>query len=170
MTATRVITIVDSDDNIITRKSINEVNYKTDIYRVSALWVTNKKGEVLLAQRSMKHHQPGLWGPAAAGTVEDETYEQNMIKEIEEELGIAYLAITPSRKIFKQAGGRHYFCQWFTAEIASEMIDELVPEEGEVETFAWIAAADLVKDVATHPESYLPGFDETVALFCGNQS
>ncbi len=133
MTATRVITIVDSDDNVIARKSINEVNYETDIYRVSALWVTNKKGEVLLAQCSLKHdHQPGLWGPAAAGTVEDETYEQNMVKEIEEELGIAHLSIAPIHKIFQHAGGRRYFCQWFTAEIAPEMIDELVPEEGEV--------------------------------------
>lgn len=171
MTATRIITIVDENDNVIARKPVGEVNYETDIYRVSALWITNRHNEVLLMQRSFKHeHQPGLWGPAAAGTVEDETYEQNIIKEAAEELGLIDINISLSYKILKQAGGRRYFCQWFTAEIAPEMIAKLVPEEGEVETFAWIAAADLVKDVMIRPENYLPGFDETAALFCGNQS
>ena len=63
------------------------------IYRVSSLWITNSKGEVLLARRAFnKKHDPGKWGPAVSGTVEEgETYESNIIKETEEELGIKSL-------------------------------------------------------------------------------
>ena len=80
MSEARIITIVDGDDTVLAYKREHELDYARDNYRVSALWVTNTMGEVLLAQRSLKDdHQPGLWGPAAAGTVEKETYEENMI-------------------------------------------------------------------------------------------
>ena len=80
MSEARIITIVDGDDTVLAYKREHEIDYARDNYRVSALWVTNTMGEVLLAQRSLKDdHQPGLWGPAAAGTVEKETYEENMI-------------------------------------------------------------------------------------------
>jgi len=35
------IQIVDDKDQLIGVKERNEVDYKTDIYRVSALWLTN---------------------------------------------------------------------------------------------------------------------------------
>lgn len=70
------IIVVDKDDKIITYKKRGTLLSK-DIYRVSALWITNKKGEVLLAKRAMdKKLYPGCWGPAVAGTVEKgETYK-----------------------------------------------------------------------------------------------
>lgn len=84
-----LIPIVDEEDNIIDYKERKKLDLK-DIYRVSALWIENSKGEILLAQRSFnKKHHPGLWGPAVAGTVEKgESYEENISHEIEEELGI----------------------------------------------------------------------------------
>ncbi len=45
------IIVVDENDNVIGSKSRDEIDYSKDIYRVSCLWVTNPKGEVLLAQR-----------------------------------------------------------------------------------------------------------------------
>ena len=81
------IPIVNEEDEII--KIIDSTErMKGDIGRVSALWITNEKGEILLAQRSFtKKRDPGVWDPAVAGTVEEgETYEQNIIKEAEEEL------------------------------------------------------------------------------------
>jgi isopentenyldiphosphate isomerase len=52
-----------------------------DIYRVTALWITNSKDEILLAKRALtKSNDPGKWGPAVAGTVDEgETYEENSI-------------------------------------------------------------------------------------------
>ncbi len=83
------IPIVNEQDEIIGYKDRKDRNL-VDITRVSALWITNEDGEILLAQRGLnKTHSPGLWGPAVAGTVEEgETYESNIIKEAEEEIGL----------------------------------------------------------------------------------
>jgi isopentenyldiphosphate isomerase len=56
-----LIPIVDSDDNII--EYVERSQRKADQrYRVSALWITNSHGEILLAQRHRnKKHYPLLW-------------------------------------------------------------------------------------------------------------
>ena len=91
---TEKIIIVDEDDNIIGSKERNSI-VSGDIYRVSALLIENSKGEILLAQRALtKKHDPGKWGPPVAGTVEEgETYESNIVKEAEEELGLKNIQI-----------------------------------------------------------------------------
>ena len=83
------IIIVDKNDKIIGYKIRGTLD-KNGIYRVSALWITNSLGEILLARRSRKKDKhPLKWGPAVAGTVEEgETYEQNIVKEAWEELGL----------------------------------------------------------------------------------
>ena len=45
------VIIVDEKDNIISYKERKSISQK-DIYRVSALWIMNSKGDSLLAQRS----------------------------------------------------------------------------------------------------------------------
>ena len=45
------IVIVNENDEIIGSKERGTLN-QSDIYRVSALWIQNSKGEILLAQRS----------------------------------------------------------------------------------------------------------------------
>jgi predicted kinase len=81
--------IVNDQDQIIGHKEPGTL-LKEDIYRVSSLWVTNSKGDILLAQRKFTQKlDPGKWGPAVAGTVDEgETYESNIIKEAEEEIGL----------------------------------------------------------------------------------
>ena len=83
--------IVNENDEIIDYKPRNEIDYKKDYYRIGCLWLTNSKGEVLLAQRLLtKDKDPGMWGPSAAGTLEKgESYESNIYKEAEEELGLS---------------------------------------------------------------------------------
>lgn len=167
MTQTRLVTIVDREDAVLAYKKESEVDYSTEIYRVSALWVKNVRGEVLLAQRSLQHgHMPGLWGPAVAGTVEDETYEENIRSEMAEELGLEGVEFEIGPKVYREVNNRRYFCQWYEATLEPEIVTKLAFEEDEVEGVAWINEAELAKDVHVHPEKYLPGFDETVALFC----
>src|SRR3989338_4963070 len=86
------IPIVDENDEIIEYKDEKD-RKPEDICRVAGLWVTAPNGDILLAQRAfVKKRSPGVWGPAVAGTVEEgETYEQNIIKEAEEEIGLKNL-------------------------------------------------------------------------------
>ena len=69
------IPIVNEQDEIIGHKEKKDRNPK-DIMRITALWLTDLEGNMLLAQRSFnKKHDPGLWASAVAGTVEEgETY------------------------------------------------------------------------------------------------
>ena len=84
------VIVVDKNNNIIGSKYRDELQ-SNDIIRVVGVWIENEKGEVLIAQRSFnKKHDPGKWGPAVAGTLEEgESYALNILKEVKEEIGIS---------------------------------------------------------------------------------
>lgn len=159
------IQIVNDKDEIIGYKKRDEVDFKNDIYRVAALWLSNSNGEVLIAQRKLtKDKDPGKWGPAVAGTVDEgETYDQNIVKEIEEEVGVKGLDIVkgPHVRITKP---RNYFCQWFTAKL-DKSSNEFIVQEDEVEKVEWIDFESLVKEVESDPEKYIPSMPGIIELF-----
>src|SRR3989338_10763955 len=103
------IPIVNEQDEIIGYKDRKDRN-KVDIARITGLWLWNEKGEALLAQRSFnKKMHPGMWGPAVAGTVEEgETYESNIIKESEEEIGLLGFRPILGTKIRRHGSHEHF--------------------------------------------------------------
>jgi isopentenyldiphosphate isomerase len=165
MNGVKRIQIVDDKDEIIGFKERNAIDYKKDIYRVSAIWITNSKGEVLIAQRKFdKDKDPGKWGPAAAGTLDEgETYEDNIYKEAEEELGIKNMKFSIGLKE-RVRSPRNFFCQWFTLEMDWEL-NQFMPQKEEVERILWIDKSELVRDVKENPEKYIPYMPDTVKLF-----
>jgi len=96
------IFIVNEQDEVIGYKERNLIT-RDDIYRVAGLWITNSRGDILLARRAFsKTHDPGKWGPAVSGTIAaNETYEENIIKEAEEELGLTGLNLIPGSKYLR---------------------------------------------------------------------
>jgi len=157
--------IVSSDDELIGVKSKTGIDYLRDIYRITALWLTNSKEEILIAQRSKNHkHGPSLWGPATAGTVEEgETYETNIEKEVEEEIGVTGIELVKGPKQ-RVSGPRNFFCQWFTA-VLDKPEDSFVLQVDEVDAVQWITRADLVKDVHAHPDKYVIEMSDILNLF-----
>ncbi len=157
------IPIVNEQDEIIGYKDRKDRDPK-EITRVAALWVTDKDGNILLAQRSFsKKNDPGLWGPAAAGSVEEgETYESNIIKEAEEEIGLKDIKPKIGPKI-RRSTSHEYFGQWFTV-----VVDHNYPftkQDEEVELVKWFSKDDLKKLVEEKPEMFLSGFDRYFELF-----
>lgn len=149
------IPIVDENDVEIGFKDRSEIE-PDDIYRVSALWLTNSKGEILLAQRSLtKKNGPGKWGPAVAGTVDEgETYEINILKEAEEEIGLVLTSqeIRPGPKV-KVQGNHLHFCQWYYAK-SDKKIDEFVLQEDEVMSARWVSLEELKRLTTEDPEMF----------------
>lgn len=148
---------VDENDNPIGLKHWSEMKYE-DIYRVSALWLTDvETQDVLLAQRKWtKKNDPGKWGTAVAGTVEvDETYKSNIVKEIEEEIGLTGLKLALGPRTYTDDGSHRFFCQWFLASIDKTAADIRVQEE-EVEGVKWVTISWLLADLRQNPESYTP--------------
>lgn len=161
-------TLVNRDDAVVEQKERGTLA-PGDIYRVSALWVINSYGQVLLAQRLLtKKQDPGRWGPAVAGTIEDgETYEENIRKEAREELGIDGVAFKMGPKIFVEDNGfgQGYFAQTFVA-VLDWPTEKFTPQASEVAGVQWFDAATLPEAVRNEPEAFVAGFTNTCLTLC----
>jgi len=158
------IIVVDEDDNVLGSKERELVDKENLRYRVSALWIKNSKNEILLARRAFtKTHDPGKWGPAAAGTVEEgETYESNIIKEAEEELGLKEIKIKKAQKT-KRDGKHRYFVQRFTS-VVDIPISKFKFQKEEVAEVKWFSKEDIELQLKTHPEQFLDSIKEQIKL------
>ena len=158
------IVIVDENDNVIGYKN-RDVMKQADIYRVSALWVTNSKGDSLLARRALsKSHDPGKWGPAVAGTVEEgEGYELNIHKEAKEEIGLKSIApqIGPKERISQEY---NYFVQWYFVKIDNPN-KEFVLNKDEVEEIKWFSKEELKREIQVNPDKFLTGAKRWIEMF-----
>jgi isopentenyldiphosphate isomerase len=138
------VIIVNESDEIIWYKDRWTI-LKEDIYRVSALLIKNSKWEFLLAQRKLtKKNNPWWWSFSVAGTVEkSETYDSNISKEIEEEIGIFDLKYS---KLFKKRiiGKHNYYCQFYFAILDVEL-DYFTIQEEEVENIRWFSLDEIKK-------------------------
>jgi isopentenyldiphosphate isomerase len=152
------INIVDENNNIIGIKYRDEIDYKTDRYQCTGLWLTNSKGEILLAQRKLtKEKDPGMWSCAVAGTVEEgETFETNIYKEAEEEIGLRGIPFKFG-PLQKNEVPRKNFAQWFLAEVDLP-VESFTLQADEVEQIAWVNPETLMEDVRSHPDKYVSSF------------
>lgn len=148
------IIVVDENNNIIGSKERNDIQSE-DIYRVSGLWVTNSKGDILLAQRKFtKRNDPGKWGPAVAGTVEEgESYEENIIKEAYEELGLKDIK-PEAGQVRRNYGIHNYFSQRFYLTSDKEINDFKIAED-EVKQIKWFERHELQKLIKEKPEMFI---------------
>ena len=150
-----LFTVVDEHDDPIGAKKKKYIT-SDELYRVSVLWITNNARQSLLAQRAFtKSHDPGVWGPAVAGTVEQgETYETNIIKEAEEEIGVKN---TPFQFGFKtRIHGRHnYFVNYFFTTL-DWPISAFRPRPGEVEQVKWFTNEEIINILRYSPTQLTP--------------
>ena len=154
------IPIVNEQDEIIGYKERNDLDTK-DIIRVTGLWVTSSEGDILLARRALiKKYHAGVWGPAVSDTVEEgETYESNIIKEMEEEIGLS--GVMPQISFKKRMStGHEYFGQWFTVVVSRDY--KFKKQDEEVEELRWFSKDEIHKLVEEKPEIFVPDFKEAV--------
>lgn len=159
------VPIVDREDQIIGYKDRSDIDFSSDIFRTASLWITNSKGDVLLAQRKLdKKVDPGKWAEAVGGTVEgSDTYESTVIREAEEELGLRNLSIELGPKQFITTPCC-YFVQWYKVVLDFDISDfKIQPEE--VEQIAWLSHAQLDKELQTLPHKYIDAMRSFVDLF-----
>jgi len=152
--------IVDESDTPIGFKERSEIT-STDIYRATALWLTNSNNEVLLARRAYtKEKDPGVWGPAVGGTVDEgEEYDDNIVKEIKEEIGLDIPITNLQRGPKTESKNRlnqKYFIQWYTYTIDLPAEDFII-EPKEVEEVKWFPISRLLDTIASNPEEFTLG-------------
>ena len=149
--------IVDEQDNILYYKDASERDPSKEIARTSALWLFDEEGEVLIAKRSKnKRFHPNVWNLSISGTNEEgETYESNIIKEANEELGITLEGLVVGKKELLSKE-RVFFVQYFFTKIAKETIFTL--QESEVDEVRWISLDELKKWFSEKPEEFSSHF------------
>lgn len=147
------LVIVDENDKEIGSKNREEL-LPTDIYRVARLLIVNSERQLLMAQRALsKKKDPGLWGLAVEGTVEEgETYESNIRKEAQEEIGIELDEIALGPKL-RMTGKYNHQCQFFIYH-ADLVTEDLLLQEDELETVQWFDLPTLKQEVASNPEKF----------------
>jgi isopentenyldiphosphate isomerase len=121
-----------------------------------------------MAQRAFtKTKSPGAWGPAVAGTVEEgEDYDSNIVKEIQEELGISISLerLTKVVKIHVKGETNDYFAQWYTT-VLDVNVEDLVLQKEEVEQVAWFHPEELILKIQEHPEEFTPTSPSWTGMF-----
>ncbi|MEI6228714.1 MAG: NUDIX hydrolase [Candidatus Saccharibacteria bacterium] len=157
--------IVDRDDNVICYKERADIDYDKDIFRAASLWITKSNGDVLLTQRKFtKKVDAGKWGEAVGGTVEGhDSYEDTIIREAAEELGLNDIKIQIGPKQFLQTETYSVFVQWYTTCIDKD-VSELEIQEEEVEEALWMPVAEFKNDLTNNPKKYASDFIECVKL------
>jgi len=161
MADTARIIIVDENDNVIAHKERGTVAV-SDIYRVSSLWITNTRGDVLLAQRTFaKGNNPGKWAAAVNGTVDEgETYDSNIIKEMEEEIGLTGIVPTKGKKM-RISNQHNFFVQRYTLCI-DRPAESFTIQEDEVERVRWFTRAELDTLLRHDPTIFVPDFESAL--------
>jgi len=166
------IPIVDEEDNLIEYKEKKDL-LPTDINRDAGLWVVNEFNEILLAQRSLnKKRQPGMWTVAVAGTIEDgETYESNIIKEAEEEIGLKNIKPKFLYKTLKDEKGARRMRVIFEVKIPKDTPLKLEPMEVmDVKWFKQSEIENLIKEKSEmFPESFYTLYHKYITDYA-NQS
>ena len=82
--------VVDAADQVTGQAPRAEVHARGLLHRAVHVLVRNKRGDVLLQQRSLlKDVHPGLWGSSVSGHLDaGEDYSAAVIRELDEEMGI----------------------------------------------------------------------------------
>jgi isopentenyldiphosphate isomerase len=147
--------IVDKNDTVLYFKDREDIAHD-EIWRMVLVWLENSDGQVLMTRRAMtKKVFPGMWEPAAAGSVlPDESYEQAAIRELKEETGLASIAlnyVATTHLHIPEHGQR--MIGWYKGATDTP-IKELVLEEGEVMAAKYFDKTELFDAYDAAPQNY----------------
>ncbi len=148
--------IVDKNDVVIGLKERDALE-PGDIYRVAALWLRDSNGNILMAQRAFtKKIDPGVWGPAVAGTVEEgEEYDGNIVKEMTEEIRLRVTMddLKKGPKLYIKGRKNDYFLQWYFYTIGKPAENFMIQKD-EVVQVKWFSPAELKQVIHARPHEF----------------
>lgn len=126
--------------------------------RSTNVYVMNSQGQILCHQRSLtKERMPGFWCTHLGGHVSsEESYESNALKELAEEAGIAVHEdqLIPWRTT-RLDKARLWVREYVV--LVDKPVQELIPQPGEVERFAWLSPDDILRAAKDDAENWCAG-------------
>lgn len=148
------ITAVNDKDEIVGYYQLPDVIAQGFNRRISAVFIFNEVGRVLIQRRSALVLSPNLLDFSAAGHVDEgDTYLTAAKREVNEELGLGDVEVqllTPPFRIMDM------FTSVYKAVIATNTPVILNPEE--VTSFYWVTVEELETMVERHPSQFSEPF------------
>ena len=149
--------VVDADNQITGQLTRGEVHARKLFHRAVHVFVFNKRGDLLLQQRSMfKDAHPGVWDSSVSGHLNvGETYQAAALRELDEEMGI-HPETTPeeiARITPCEPTGWEHVRLYLTRHSGAVHFPA-----AEVEAAAWFPVAEIEAWTAARPEDFASGF------------
>jgi isopentenyldiphosphate isomerase len=152
---------VDENDKRIGVRSRTDFHTGKYIHRSVYLLLFNTNGEILLQQRaSDKEWYPDLFTFAVGGTVEDESYEDCIKREMKEEIGVSIDA----RRLFKYPFFDTYDKAWRCVFVGTTD-NKITPDAREIQRTIWISVPDLKKEIVSNPTVFTKPFIEGIGIY-----
>ena len=128
------ITVVNEADEVVGYMDLMVAIKEGYIRRVACVLLFNDSGDILIQRRAAHVLSPNLLDYSAAGHVEEgDSYEMAARRELEEELRVIGLPLTPVVPPFKT---KDFFSAVFTAIVPDSLV--IVPDEAEVAEIFWM--------------------------------
>lgn len=159
--ADRVILVDGNDLETGTMDKIEAHRGDAKRHRATSVFLLNKKGEVLIQQRSVKKIVGALqWANTCCGNVRPgESYEQCAYRRLKEELGIVDVVIQPVHKFEYHVKCNEEFSEWEIDQVFVGIYDGKVkPNPDEVQTMTWKSFAEIQKEIDRKETQYAPWF------------
>jgi 16S rRNA (adenine1518-N6/adenine1519-N6)-dimethyltransferase len=163
-----IFDIVDADDQVTGQATRREVHTQGLMHRAVHVFVFNKRGDLLLQQRShLKDVHPGVWDSSVAGHLDaGENYATAAIRELEEEMSItATEAPEEIARITacKDTGWEHVRVYRTTHHGSIRF------PAAEVESALWFPLSVIEAWLARAPNDFAPGFQRCWKEFHAHQ-
>jgi isopentenyl-diphosphate delta-isomerase len=159
MTDTELLHVMDEQGNTLRTVTREEAERDNHLTPNAIIFIFTPKGEVWVQKRAKtKKHYPGVWDISACGGIlHGEKPEESALREMEEEMGFtcelhfveAFLNEFPGEDGSTRRRLSHLFIG---------VSDKIPQVNEEVEAFAAVSAAELVKKIQEQPEMYVPSF------------
>ncbi|MEW7860180.1 NUDIX hydrolase [Pseudomonas chlororaphis] len=149
---------VDGEDQLLGTLARSELRERGLIGRGTYILLFNSAGELCVHRRTLsKAIYPGYWDVAAGGMVlAVESYAESAARELEEELGVSGVELTPHDHFFFEDTDNRLWCSAFSAVWDGPL--RLQPEE--VLEARFIAIDEVMREITEKP--YCP--DSLAAL------
>jgi len=153
-----IFDVVDENDQVTGQATRGEVHAKGLWHRAVHVFVINRRGELLLQQRSLlKDAHPGVWDSSVSGHLDaGEDYAVAAVRELEEEMGItAAEPVEFARIAACPATG------WEHVRLYRARYDGPVRFPcAEIEAAQWFSPAEISAWIKARPEDFATGFLE----------
>jgi len=157
--AGEIFDVVDEQDEVTGQASRGEVHAQGLLHRAVHVFVFNKRGDLLLQQRSrLKDAHPGVWDSSVSGHLDSgEDYAPAALRELDEEMGIR--AESPPEEIARispsEATGWEHVRLFRTYHQGS-----ISYPAAEIEAAMWFPLAEISAWIENRREDFATGFLE----------